>query len=172
MYILLYAKNWTEEKTVVTQWIPATDPNNKQDMTVDFTQRVSSHEGWTDSVALFLFKETRFLHFCTVKRPFNCKALMGSGHFWQGHLSVLTFLTQFPRTLLFMCTWKQEADMWGGNWMTQRRLQFGPVPAPLFMTAIAGWARPWTAGTQKNTELMASSHKFSELLPNMDNDFA
>lgn len=52
---------------------------------------------------------------------------MGSGHFWQGHLSLLTFLTQFPRKLLFMCTWKQEADLRGGNWMTQRRLPLGPA---------------------------------------------
>lgn len=149
-----------------------TDPNNKQDMTADFTQRVSSHEGWIDSVALFLFKETRFLHFCTMKRPFNCEALMGSGLFWQGHLSLLTFLTQFPRTLLFMCTWKQEADMWGGNWMTQRRLQFGPIPAPLWRWSLLAELSPEQPGHKKNTELMLSARKFSELWPNMDNDFA
>lgn len=45
MYIHVYAKNWTEEKTVETQWIPATDPNNKQDMAQDSTQLVSSCKG-------------------------------------------------------------------------------------------------------------------------------
>lgn len=58
-------------------------------------------------------KQQHFDIFCITAYPFNCKALMGSGQSWQGHLSLLTFLTQFPRKCLFMCTWKQEADMWG-----------------------------------------------------------
>lgn len=42
--------------------------------------------------------------------PFNCKALTWSGHFWRGRSSLLTFLTQFPRKPVFLCTWKQERE--------------------------------------------------------------
>lgn len=42
--------------------------------------------------------------------PFNCKALTWSGHFWHGRSSQLTFLTQFPRKPVFICTWKQERE--------------------------------------------------------------
>lgn len=71
--------------------------------------------------------------------PFNCKALMGSGPFWQGHLPLLTFLTQFPRKLLFMCTWSRRQIPWEGETgVTQGRLLFGHVSVAVFMMVITG----------------------------------
>lgn len=112
-----------------------------------------------------------------MENPFNCKALTGSGQLWQGHWFLLTFLTELPRKLLLMYTWKQGADMWGGKTgMTQKCPLFGHVSVAVNTMVITGWARvpgqPRISMDLKNTELMLITHKLGQLWPNMDNDFA
>lgn len=82
MYIHLYAKNPTEEKTVVTHWIHVADPNGKQEMTPDVVQPESSSEGfnWDCSINPSLKEHSGSV--CTTDYPFNCNALIGSGHVW------------------------------------------------------------------------------------------
>lgn len=86
---------------------------------------------------------------------------MQGGLFWQGHMSVLTFLTQFPRKPLFMCTWKQQADSAGGTGLTQRWPPRGHVSVAVFVSSAR--VDRGTAGTLKNTEVKLSARRYNRL---------
>lgn len=73
-----------------------------------WTQLVSSWRASVDTVALFLFSR---ITFCITAYPFNCKALMGSGHFWHGRWFLLTFLTQFPWKVPVYVPGNRRGDM-------------------------------------------------------------
>lgn len=139
----------------------ASDPE-QTDLTPDFKQVLSSclsSHGEYSILSPWREKKRFNFFFCFTAFPFNCKALTGSGQAWQGHLSLLTFLNQFPRKCLFMCTWK-EADLWSETGMTQRR----PVIfSELFL---------WQAELSGKTEPMLWAYTFSLVWPNMDNDLA
>lgn len=120
------------------------------------TQLVSSWRASVDTVALFLFSR---ITFCITAYPFNCKALMGSGHFWHGRWFLLTFLTQFPWKSLFM-----YLGTGGEIWELTQRF---PAVWSLWGCFMAGK----TAEGQLRFKVNIY-YPVSQLWPNMDHDFA